>query len=102
MPSSGMLRRVAFSLCGSGKEVNGRIFRASPFMGHGPSLRVFSKVRCNSHGREANECLLSSVCFYVAFRTPNPDQEALNAVKKDLKENGLDFNQLVKWETNHC
>jgi hypothetical protein len=47
-------------------------------------------------------CLLSPVCIYIAFRTPNPDEDTLKDVKKVLKENELDFNQLVKWETNHC
>jgi hypothetical protein len=72
-------------------------------MSHGPSLRVLSTVTCNSNERDSNTtCLLSTGGFYVAFRTPNPDQEALDAVKKDLKENGLEFNQLVKFETNYC
>jgi hypothetical protein len=72
-------------------------------MGHGPSFRVLSTVTCKSHERDANTtCLLSSVCFYVGFRSPNPDEGTLEDVKKDLKENGLDFNQLMKWETNHC
>jgi hypothetical protein len=38
----------------------------------------------------------------VAFRTPNPDEETVEDVKKELKKNGLDFSQLVKFETNHC
>jgi hypothetical protein len=46
--------------------------------------------------------LFFPVCFYVAFRTPNPDEETLNDVKRHLKENELDFNQLVKFDTNHC
>jgi hypothetical protein len=45
---------------------------------------------------------LPSAFIYVAFRTPNPDEETLDIVKKALQENGLDFNQLVKWDTNHC
>jgi hypothetical protein len=46
--------------------------------------------------------LFVPACIYVLFRTPNPDEGTLNDVKKDLKEYGIDFNQLVKWETNHC
>jgi hypothetical protein len=42
------------------------------------------------------------VCVYVAFRTPNPDEQTLDELKKELRENGLDFNHLVKWENEHC
>jgi hypothetical protein len=47
-------------------------------------------------------CILSPVCFYITFRTPNPDEDTLKDVKAVLKENVLDINQLVKFETNHC
>jgi hypothetical protein len=47
-------------------------------------------------------CLLFPVCIYVAFRTPNPDEETLDDLKKDLEKNDLDFNQFVKFESNHC
>ncbi|PNF32305.1 hypothetical protein B7P43_G16242 [Cryptotermes secundus] len=43
-----------------------------------------------------------AIFIYVAFRTPNPDAETLDDVKEELKKSGLDFNQLVKWDTNHC
>jgi hypothetical protein len=43
-----------------------------------------------------------SVCIYIAFRTPNPEEEILDDMKKDLKKYDLDFNQLVKWDVNHC
>jgi hypothetical protein len=46
--------------------------------------------------------LFFPACIYVLLRTPNPDEGTLNDVKKDLEENGLAFNQLVKWDTNHC
>jgi hypothetical protein len=47
-------------------------------------------------------CHLFPVFIYVAFATQNPDEETLDAVKKGLRDNGLDFNQLVKWEYTHC
>jgi hypothetical protein len=47
-------------------------------------------------------CLLSPVCYYIAFRSPNPDEETLNDVKEALKENELDLNEFVKWENSHC
>jgi hypothetical protein len=49
-----------------------------------------------------HNCLLFPACIYILFRSPNPDERTLNDVKKDLKEDGVDFDQLVKWETNHC
>jgi hypothetical protein len=42
------------------------------------------------------------VTIYVAFRSPNPDEETMDNVKKGLKQNGLDFNQLVKWDNKQC
>jgi hypothetical protein len=70
---------------------------------HVPTVRRLRTVNCNSHELNYTQtCLLFPVCFYVAFRTPNPDEETLADMKKDLKRNGLDFNQLVKWENNHC
>jgi hypothetical protein len=49
-----------------------------------------------------NKCLIFPAIIYVVSTTPNPDEGTLNDVKKGLRENGLDFNQLVKLENKHC
>jgi hypothetical protein len=43
-----------------------------------------------------------SVCLYVAFRTPNPEEGILEDVKRDLKIFDVNFNQLAKWDVDHC
>jgi hypothetical protein len=48
------------------------------------------------------QILFFSALIYVAFRTPNPDEGTLEDGKKALKENGLDFTRLVKWENKQC
>jgi hypothetical protein len=70
---------------------------------HVPTLRGLSNVSTTLMMFTSTQtCLLFPVCFYVAFRTPNPDEETLADMKKDLRRNGLDFNQLVKWENKYC
>jgi hypothetical protein len=78
---------------GEVEKGRGGRFRECPSMGL-PFLRGLRTLTCYSR--------FFPVCFYVGFRTPNPDEETLNEVKRHLKENELDFNQLVKFDTNHC
>ena len=33
---------------------------------------------------------------------PFPDEERVNLVKKKLKENNIDYNQLVDWPMDNC
>jgi hypothetical protein len=81
--------------------MDGHKFRASPSMGLLSVVSVQS-IAILINLTYTQTCLLSPVCIYVAFRTPNPDEETMDALKEDLKKNDLDFNQLVKFETNHC
>jgi hypothetical protein len=71
---------------------------------YGNPHRRLDTVSCNSYELNCTETFLFyfPVFLYVAFRNPNPDEDTLNDVKKDLRRNGLDFNQLVKWETKYC
>jgi hypothetical protein len=48
------------------------------------------------------QILFFSALIYVAFRTPKTDEGTLEDAKKALKENGLDFTRLVKWENKQC
>jgi hypothetical protein len=45
---------------------------------------------------------LIAAYYYVAYRSPFPDQETVERVKKELKENNIDINQLVEFQTVKC
>ena len=45
---------------------------------------------------------LIAVEIYVAYRTPFPDEETVNIVKKNLKENDIEYSQLVDWPMTNC
>ena len=45
---------------------------------------------------------LIAVDIYVAYRKPFPDEETVNIVKKKLKENFIEYSQLVDWPMTNC
>jgi len=45
---------------------------------------------------------LFAVSVYVAYRKPIPDEETVNIVKKELKQNNIDYSQLVDWPMTNC
>ena len=45
---------------------------------------------------------LIAVDIYVAYRKPFPDEETVNIVKKKLKENNIEYSQLVDWPMTNC
>ena len=46
--------------------------------------------------------ILIAVDIYVAYRKPFPDEETVNMVKKKLKENDIEYSQLVDWPMTNC
>jgi hypothetical protein len=42
------------------------------------------------------------VDIYVAYRKPFPDKETVKDVKKVLKENNIEYSQLVDWSMENC
>jgi len=42
------------------------------------------------------------VDIYVAYRTPFPDEETVNIVKKKLKENNIEYSKMVDWPMTNC
>jgi hypothetical protein len=42
------------------------------------------------------------VDVYVGYRKPFPDEETVNLVKKDLKENNIEYSQLADWSMENC
>jgi hypothetical protein len=45
---------------------------------------------------------LIAAYYYVAYRSPFPDQKTVKRVKKELKEHNIDINQLLEWQTFNC
>ena len=45
---------------------------------------------------------LLAASVYVGYRSQHPDENTVENVKKELQENNIDINQLVKWPTDHC
>jgi hypothetical protein len=40
---------------------------------------------------------LIAAYYRVAYRSPSPDQDTVDSVKKVLKDNNIDINKLVEW-----
>ena len=45
---------------------------------------------------------LITVVIYVMYRLPFPDEESVNLVKKKLKENNIEYSQLMDWPMRNC
>ena len=45
---------------------------------------------------------LIAVQVFVAYRKPFPDEETVNIVKKKLKENDIEYSQLVDFPMDNC
>jgi hypothetical protein len=45
---------------------------------------------------------LIAVDVYVAYRSQSPDEETVNLVKKELKENNIKYSRLADYPTNKC
>jgi hypothetical protein len=45
---------------------------------------------------------LIAVDIIVAYRKPFPNEETVNLVKEKLKENKIDYNQLLDWLMENC
>jgi hypothetical protein len=42
------------------------------------------------------------VVIRVAYREPVPEEETVNIVKEKLKENGIEYDDLVDWSMSNC
>jgi hypothetical protein len=42
------------------------------------------------------------VAVYVGYRKQHPDEETVQKVLEELKENNIYINMLDEWPTNHC
>jgi len=42
------------------------------------------------------------VDIYVAYRTPFPDKDTVNIVKKKLKDNNIEYSELADWSWTNC
>jgi hypothetical protein len=45
---------------------------------------------------------LIAVDIYVAYRKPFPDEKTVKIVKEKLKQNNIEYNQLVDWPMTNC
>ena len=45
---------------------------------------------------------LIAVSVYVAYRKPFPDQQTVDKVKKELKQNNIEYSQLADWPMTNC
>jgi hypothetical protein len=45
---------------------------------------------------------LIAAYYYVAYRSPFPDQKTDERVKGELEKHNIDINQLVEWKTVNC
>jgi len=45
---------------------------------------------------------LIAVVIRVAYREPVPEEETVNIVKEKLKENGIEYDDLVDWSMSNC
>jgi len=45
---------------------------------------------------------LIAVSVYVAYRRPFPDEETVDKVVKELKENNIEYDQFADWPAVNC
>jgi hypothetical protein len=45
---------------------------------------------------------LIAAYYYVAYRSPFPEQKTVERVKKELKENNIDIKQMRDWRAGNC
>jgi hypothetical protein len=45
---------------------------------------------------------LITAYYYVAYRSPFPEQKTVERVKKELEKHNIDINQLLEWQTVKC